>query len=83
MIQKRANKLASICQRCNGCFESSGTFAREKVSSRSTSISAGLESPISNCTCIDCPVTYQRHETRESEIEALALCKALQAFDDW
>jgi DNA polymerase zeta len=92
-IQQKANKLASLCKNCNGCFENSGTFAVEKKSIQSKkvnsvrlistkSVSGGLESPLSNCTCIDCPITYKRHEMRESEIEALALCKALRAFDD-
>ena len=107
-IQQRSNRLASICENCNGCFESSGTFAVEKkvmtggaskkIGMRSTIggssssansssfvrkvVGSGLESPLSNCICIDCPVTYKRHEMRESEIEALALCRALHAFNE-
>ena len=100
-IQQKATRLSSLCQNCNGCFESSGTFAARKLPCNSlskkasfsksmsgsgsgsgkVSVNGRLESPISNCTCIDCPVTYKRHEMRESEIEALALCKALRAFD--
>ncbi len=90
-IQRKSNSLALQCQNCNGCYESSGTFAPEMLSSQvktkirsvTTKLIVGrLETPISTCTCIDCPVTYKRHEMRESEIEALALCKALRAFDD-
>ena len=94
--QQKANALASLCQNCNGCHESSGTYAREKFNSQSKSrfssasnrllppkiICGGLESPISNCVCIDCPITYKRHEMRESEVEALTLCKALRIFND-
>lgn len=44
-------------------------------------ISVGINSPLANCICIDCPVTYKRHEMRESEVEALVLCKALRVFN--
>jgi len=94
-IQQQSNRLALECQRCNGCLESSGSFAIEKLSiqmkgNRKSTPKAALtktnhgilEAPISSCTCIDCPVTYRRHEMRESEIEALSLCKALHAFDE-
>ena len=86
-VQQHADALASICQRCNGCLESSGTYASEKCFSVKENCSStcknkgGIESPISNCTCIDCPTNYKRHEMREAEIEALALCKALRIFD--
>jgi hypothetical protein len=86
-VQQHSDALASICQRCNGCLESSGTYASEKCSSvkrncSSTCISrGGIESPISNCTCTDCPTNYKRHAMREAEIEALALCKALKIFE--
>lgn len=95
-IQQRANNLATLCETCNGCFESSGTFAVEKTvkkcpsgslrgsnsTATSRTVGSGLQSPLANCICIDCPVTYKRHEMRESEIEALALCKALNAFGE-
>ena len=84
--QRKANRLASVCAACNGCPESSSTFAAEEFS-RSKSkktLPSGLTSahsrivgricnPIANCVCIDCPVTYKRHEVRESEIEATEL----------
>lgn len=92
-IQQKSNTLASLCQKCNGCTESSGTFAKEKIARNPERLShslnkfrkdnspGGLESPLSACTCIDCPITYKRHEMRESEIESLSLCKALRIFD--
>lgn len=86
-VQQRANILALICERCNGFVENSGTYApqrfRENQKFEKSSIlkpqlkSHGVISPIANCTCIDCPVSYQRHELRESEIEALSLCRSL------
>jgi hypothetical protein len=36
-----------------------------------------LCNPLANCTCIDCPITYLRHELRQSEIEASELMKAI------
>lgn len=97
-VQKEGEYLASICQKCNGCIETTGTYAMEKIIPRKTkkslysnrnpqflatsgTCSTGVVAPISTCTCIDCPVTYQRHRARESEIEALDLCKALHLLD--
>jgi len=95
-VQQKANYLASICHQCNGCVENSGTYAMEKFSSNKKksytlsisveskvkeAVSLGITSPIANCICIDCPVTYKRHEMRESEVEALVLCKALRVLD--
>lgn len=90
VTQHRANWLASVCSNCNGCLESSDTFAREEVrlSSRRGGNYQGtlnpgsrkigrLCTPIANCVCIDCPITYERHKVRESEIEAMELCQAL------
>ncbi len=87
-VQQKAQRLALICRSCNGCVENAGTYAAEKVkcrqkknSSRLPLRSTGVVSPISICTCIDCPITYMRHEMRESEIETLALCNALRLLD--
>jgi len=90
-VQQKSHGLASVCQKCNGCIENSGTYAIEKIVSQrkksnsflseSTRVSGGVTAPISTCTCIDCPITYKRHEMRESEIEAIALCKALRSFE--
>lgn len=94
-VQQKANNLASICNKCNGCVENSGTFGIEKFAPSSSCrrrsysteskanglVSVGVISPLANCICIDCPVTYKRHEMRESEVEALVLCKALRVFD--
>jgi hypothetical protein len=87
-IQQGSNQLAKICHECNGCVESSGTFARENIvpikgrgihtKANVRYISDGICSPISNCTCIDCEITYKRHELRGKEMEAIALCRALR-----
>lgn len=93
-IQQKAHRIAMTCSSCNGSQENAGTFAIETMriqekrtllsSSRSTTkttlTSNGISSPLSTCICIDCPITYKRHEMRESEIEALALCNALDLF---
>lgn len=90
-VQKMANRVAAICSTCNGCVESMETYAREEMQqstktrgeSLARSFSLGpskgsrLCTPLANCVCIDCPVTYERHRIRESELEALELCEAL------
>mmetsp|Transcript_2917 Transcript_2917/g.4108 ORF Transcript_2917/g.4108 Transcript_2917/m.4108 type:complete len:339 (+) Transcript_2917:31-1047(+) len=89
-VQTSSNDYANICQRCNGCLENSGNFAvekpiRQKKRDNEMSLGAnktfgstvGIFTPLSNCTCIDCPITYKRHHFRESEAKALELCKSL------
>ncbi len=89
-IQQQANQLASICSSCNGCLESSASFARDEIRHSSkrheknvlgilnrTHLKRRLCTPIANCVCIDCPITYKRHGLRESEIEAMELCAEL------
>lgn len=92
-VQQRANSLADVCQRCNGFIENSGSYAPQNVSEKqgfednlsSLHYKAScyktqtkcFNSSNANCTCIDCPVSYKRHEMRESEIEALSLCSSL------
>lgn len=91
--QQKANQLAAVCSACNGCLEGSGTFAREETrqSTKRRESSFGmlnassrkggrLCTPIANCVCIDCPITYERHKARESEIEATELCQALDLY---
>lgn len=87
--QQQANQLAAICSDCNGCLESSGTYATEEIRqstkrrenalawSQSSRKTYRLCTPIANCVCIDCPITYKRHKIREAEIEATELCHAL------
>ena len=89
-VQQQASQLAAVCSKCNGCLESFGTFAREEsrtLKQRENSNAGKLSlssrrggrlcTPIANCVCIDCPITYERHKIRESEIEATELCHAL------
>jgi len=92
-VQQKANILALMCQRCNGCIENSGTYAPERIitqrkkfnpfskHTKDTLVSGGVVSPIAICTCIDCPVSYKRHEMREAEIEAVELCNALRSIE--
>lgn len=86
-VQAAAQVIAASCSDCNLCFEDSSTFApvkggREGKRTISLSVSAGgnpgIMTPIANCTCIDCPNTYERHRLREAELEAIAVCQALQ-----
>ena len=91
ITQQRANELGRTCSTCNGCVENSATYAQEEKRARK-SISPiralansnrkikRLVTPIANCTCIDCPVTYERHRLREEEIESLELCDALDIY---
>ena len=88
--QQQANNLAGVCSDCNGCLETSKTFAQEEMRQstkrRENSLgmmnltsrrAARLSTPLASCVCIDCPVTYKRHRIRELEIEAMELCQAL------
>ncbi len=76
--QQQANALAAICSDCNGTLEDAGSFAREEVpSAKGKGKRNKMSNPMANCICIDCPITYKRHKLRESEIEAVELCKAL------
>ena len=60
---------------------SRSSHAQSTSSSTITLISAGVMSPISICTCIDCGITYKHDEMRELEIEALALCNSLRSLE--
>lgn len=86
--QQQAHALAVQCHQCNQCFEDSTTFAtvRSTVAASTTTTTASstlshhntiLVTPLANCTCIDCPVTFERHSLRENEMESIAICEAL------
>lgn len=78
LIQQAATAVAGKCRDCNLCFEDATTFAVTRVSaSLNQSTNGILVRPIANCTCIDCPSTYERHRLRESELEAIAVCDIL------
>jgi DNA polymerase zeta len=90
-IQYQSNQVSLICRYCNGCVENSGTFAAEEPVERKGPIGRNkgiqkdrfkITSPMSTCTCIDCPITYKRHKLRESEVEALSLCRYLNLVED-
>jgi hypothetical protein len=91
--QKQSNIVASRCCACSGCFEDASTFAvlkqqpgKQQQSRSSSSLlmvaqvksTSGIHTPIANCACIDCPNTFERHRLRETELEARAICKALE-----
>jgi DNA polymerase zeta len=89
-VQKECQTLAILCNRCNGCVEDARTFAplKESLMTRNKKIGSlvgpsvqrqtpGIVTPIANCTCINCPITFERHELREKELEAVAICEAL------
>ncbi|KAL7553101.1 hypothetical protein ACHAWF_016353, partial [Thalassiosira exigua] len=90
--QQRASRLAAVCAGCNGCTETLGTFAQEELhqsTKRMNSLGGPilhsrkggrLSTPLANCVCTDCPITYLRHEARECEIEATELCQALDLY---
>jgi len=82
MSQKEAQLVATSCGECNGCVESSNTFARTKHQQRSEGgiqkkTRTGIVSPLAHCTCIDCPKTFERHRLKEKELESIAVCGAL------
>ncbi len=87
--QRKALSLANRCSSCNLCFEDAGTFAalqiHQKPKSRTTpfggsSHSERIVTPLANCSCVDCPTTFDRHKQREAELEATALCQTLDAI---
>lgn len=73
--QRDAQIASKRCRECNLCFEDAYTFARVESSSKTSS--EVLVTPLANCTCTDCPITFQRHRLRETQFEAEALYKAL------
>jgi DNA polymerase zeta len=79
LIEKESQALARTCGKCNLCFESSGTFAAlESTSSGAIGkAKCKVQTPLANCTCIDCPVLYSRHRSREDELELRAVFQAL------
>ena len=92
MVQRESMQVAGRCKDCNKCFEDASTFAqcqtlqrvgRSQTSSTeraSKSYATGLVTPLANCSCIDCPTTFERHRLREAELEALAICETLGAI---
>lgn len=82
-VQSESSNMAQICRKCNLCFEDSTTFApvrsisKHKSHNRSAP-SQAVEIPLANCSCIDCPNTFERHRLREAELEVNALCEALE-----
>lgn len=76
-IQQEAKHIAQRCSGCNLCFEDASTFGEQKSSSGRRQNFTGIVTPIANCTCIDCPMTFERHRIREAELEALAVCESL------
>jgi hypothetical protein len=88
-VQSKSRRVADRCNKCNKCFEDASTFAqcraikhsgRKETSATGNIYTTGIVTPLANCTCIDCPTTYERHRLREVELEALAICEALDVI---
>lgn len=82
IAQTEALSLAQKCSDCNQCFEASNTFAVVRHAESRGQRGAKPETrvlvtPLGNCSCIDCPVTFGRHRLVEKQAEANALCEAL------
>lgn len=85
LTQHSAHKVATQCSSCNLCYEDATTFAplgvaqrRNKKQTIQTQPNKSTKLiPLANCTCIDCPLTYERHRLREMEMEISAICQAL------
>ncbi len=82
IAQTESLSLARKCSDCNQCFEDSSTFAMvrsvESKGPRGAKPNMRvLVTPLGNCSCIDCPVTFERHRSVEKQAEAKALCDAL------
>lgn len=86
--QNDALALAFQCSNCNLCFEDANTFAtvrsaKSKPQSEmapKVAQSTLLVTPLANCSCIDCPLTFARHRTREKELEGIAMCNTLDVL---
>lgn len=78
-IQAEMLKCAKICSRCNLTYEDGSTFAVIRSNKTSSKLSTGVATPLSNCSCVDCPLTFERHRLREAELEAIEVCRALNS----
>ena len=78
-IERESQAVARKCSRCNLCVENTGSFAALEKGQAGTAcrIKAYVQTPLANCTCIDCPVLYRRHRAREDELELRAVFQAL------
>ncbi len=74
--QRRAHELAAICRACTGCPESGDSFAVE-IASRVGKTAGTVLTPLANCVCTDCPMTYERHRAKEEVLFSDELCKTL------
>jgi hypothetical protein len=82
-VQRNALSVASRCSRCNLTYEDGSTYATMRsVAKKSSKVPAGVATPLANCSCIDCPLTFERHRLREEEVEALEVCRALGTETD-
>mmetsp|Transcript_7027 Transcript_7027/g.14398 ORF Transcript_7027/g.14398 Transcript_7027/m.14398 type:complete len:98 (-) Transcript_7027:250-543(-) len=78
-VQTEMSKVANKCGKCSLTYEDGSTFAAIHSIKASSKLPTGVATPLANCSCIDCPVTFERHRLREVEIEALEVCSALNA----
>lgn len=77
----QAHTLAQKCSNCNNCFEDIDTYGvgteRKSPASNTHSRRTVLETPIANCICTDCPITFERHRVAEKRLQASALAQRL------
>ena len=78
-IQSDMLKVARTCRKCSLTYEDASTFAVIRSIKPSSKLPSGVSTPLANCSCIDCPHTFERHRLREAEVEALEVCSALKA----
>jgi hypothetical protein len=80
-VEKEALKVAQKCSKCSLCFEDASTFAPLRQPSKTPrSQQTGVVTPLGNCSCIDCPNTFERHRLREAGLEVTALWEALESL---
>lgn len=78
VYQKKA-KLTANDKKSGKLLTTSGA-ALGSWTAASRSSHPGIVLPLADCTCIDCPTTFERHRLREAELEAEAVCQALDLF---
>jgi hypothetical protein len=82
-IQREAVSVAVRCSKCSLTYEDGSTYATIRSGAKKASKApAGVTTPLANCSCIDCPLTFERHRLREEEVEALEVCRALGPESD-
>jgi DNA polymerase zeta len=74
-LVKKKQKFANDATTTSG-----GSLTAASWTAASRSNNPGIVVPLANCSCIDCPTTFERHRLREAELQAEAICQALDLF---